>query len=187
MASGRVGKSLIGPLLAVNFVVYLILLGLAGWSLDKYIDGEQDHPHLGGNPSTTFLLTFALIGGMIGACSLFAGLMHLRAWHGSTLASASSSAFISWAVTALAFGYPHFFLIPSTHISFSCTEYELHPSLHFNEISCFLSLDILVQSGMQADHPGRTQRETFANIGSFYHNFNTEPVAIPTATACWHV
>lgn len=104
MASGRVGKSLIGPLLAVNFVVYLILLGLAGWSLDKYIDGEQDHPHLGGNPSTTFLLTFALIGGMIGACSLFAGLMHLRAWHGSTLASASSSAFISWAVTALAFG-----------------------------------------------------------------------------------
>lgn len=44
MATGRGGKTLIGPLLAVNFVVYLILLGLSGWSLDKYIDGEQDHP-----------------------------------------------------------------------------------------------------------------------------------------------
>lgn len=44
MATGRGGKTLMGPLLAVNFVVYLILLGLSGWSLDKYIDGEQDHP-----------------------------------------------------------------------------------------------------------------------------------------------
>ena len=44
MAVGRGGKSLMGPLLAVNSVVHLIVLGLAGWSLDKYIDGEQDHP-----------------------------------------------------------------------------------------------------------------------------------------------
>ena len=44
MATGRGGRSLMGPLLAVNFVVYLIILGLAGWSLDKYIDGEQNHP-----------------------------------------------------------------------------------------------------------------------------------------------
>ena len=44
MAVGRGGRSLIGPLLIVNFVVYLILLGLAAWSLDKYIDGEQNHP-----------------------------------------------------------------------------------------------------------------------------------------------
>ncbi|KAI5684265.1 hypothetical protein M9H77_05493 [Catharanthus roseus] len=104
MAIGRGGKSLMGPLLAVNFVVYLILLGLAGWSLDKYIDGEQNHPHLGGNPSTLFLLAFALIGGVIGVCSLFAGLMHFRTWRSDTLAGASSSAFISWAVTALALG-----------------------------------------------------------------------------------
>ncbi|CDP02791.1 unnamed protein product [Coffea canephora] len=104
MAVGRGGKSLMGPLLAVNSVVHLIVLGLAGWSLDKYIDGEQDHPHLGGNPSTSFLLVFALIGGVIGACSLFAGLIHLRAWHSDSLAGAASSAFISWTITALAFG-----------------------------------------------------------------------------------
>lgn len=55
MAIGRGGKSLMGPLLAVNFVVYLILLGLAGWSLDKYIDGEQNHPR------EFFLFAFCLV------------------------------------------------------------------------------------------------------------------------------
>lgn len=44
MEVGRGGRSLMKPLLVVNFVVYLIVLGLAAWSLDKYIDGEQDHP-----------------------------------------------------------------------------------------------------------------------------------------------
>lgn len=44
MAVGRDSKDLIGPLLAVNLVFYLIVLGLAGWSVDKYINGEQNHP-----------------------------------------------------------------------------------------------------------------------------------------------
>ena len=46
MAVGRRSRDLIGPLLVVNFVVCLIVLGLAGWSLDKYIDGEQNHPRM---------------------------------------------------------------------------------------------------------------------------------------------
>lgn len=45
-----------GPLLAVNFVVHLIVLGLAGWSLDKYIDGEQDHPRNPLFPSLSYRL-----------------------------------------------------------------------------------------------------------------------------------
>ncbi|EYU44650.1 hypothetical protein MIMGU_mgv1a0155011mg, partial [Erythranthe guttata] len=44
MGNGRGGRKLMGPLLAVNSVVYLILLGLSAWSLDKYIDGHQNHP-----------------------------------------------------------------------------------------------------------------------------------------------
>uniref|UniRef100_A0A3Q7F7P1 Uncharacterized protein n=1 Tax=Solanum lycopersicum TaxID=4081 RepID=A0A3Q7F7P1_SOLLC len=44
MAVGRGGRTLMGPLLVINLVVCLIVLGLAGWSLDKYIDGEQNHP-----------------------------------------------------------------------------------------------------------------------------------------------
>ncbi|ESR44041.1 hypothetical protein CICLE_v10013040mg [Citrus x clementina] len=95
MAIGRVGRGLVSPLLAVNFVVYLIILGLAAWSLNKYINGEQNHPHLGGNTSTWFLLTFALTTGAIGVCSVTAGLMHLRAWRSESLAAASSLAILS--------------------------------------------------------------------------------------------
>ncbi|KAL9158492.1 hypothetical protein ABFS82_08G072500 [Erythranthe guttata] len=104
MGNGRGGRKLMGPLLAVNSVVYLILLGLSAWSLDKYIDGHQNHPHLGGNPSTVFLLVYALIAGIIGLCSVILGFAHLRVWNNTTLASAATSAIISWAVTALAFG-----------------------------------------------------------------------------------
>ncbi|XP_009601672.1 membrane protein PM19L [Nicotiana tabacum] len=104
MANGRGGRSLMGPFLVINFVVYLIILGLAAWSLDKYIDGEQNHPHLGGNTSTSFMLIFALIGGVMGASSMLAGFVHLRKWNTQSLASAASSAIISWAITALAFG-----------------------------------------------------------------------------------
>ncbi|KAL0378083.1 UNVERIFIED_CONTAM: Membrane protein PM19L [Sesamum radiatum] len=104
MAYGRGGRRLMGPLLAVNSVVYMILLGLAGWSLDKYIDGQQNHPHLGGNPSTIFLLIYALIAGVIGACSVFLGFAHLRVWNNVSLATAATSATIAVAVTALAFG-----------------------------------------------------------------------------------
>ncbi|KAL8476596.1 hypothetical protein ACS0TY_029044 [Phlomoides rotata] len=98
------GRRLMGPLLMVNSVVCLILLGLAGWSLNKYIDGHQNHPHLGGNPSTIFLLVYALIAGAIGGGAVLSGYIHLRVWSNVSLATATTSAIISWAVTALAFG-----------------------------------------------------------------------------------
>ncbi|XP_021815743.1 uncharacterized protein LOC110758247 [Prunus avium] len=104
MAVGRIGRGLMSPLIAVNLVVHLIMLGLAGWSLDKYINGEQNHPHLGGNPSTSFVLISALIAGVV-ACSMLNGWMHLRIWGTDSLAAASSSAIIAQAIIALAFGF----------------------------------------------------------------------------------
>ncbi|KZV53870.1 hypothetical protein F511_00136 [Dorcoceras hygrometricum] len=104
MAIGNGGRRLMGPLLTVNFVVYLIVVGLAGWSLDKYIDGEQNHPHLGGNPSTIFLVIFALIAGTMGLCSVFQGYMQVRVWNSVGLASAATSTAISLGITALSFG-----------------------------------------------------------------------------------
>ncbi|XP_016555185.1 membrane protein PM19L isoform X2 [Capsicum annuum] len=83
MAVGRGGRSLMGPFLVINLVVYLIVLGLAGWSLDKYIDGEQNHPR---------------------ASSMLPGFVHLHKWTSQSLATAASSAIISWIMTALAFG-----------------------------------------------------------------------------------
>ncbi|KAI6670518.1 hypothetical protein NL676_005403 [Syzygium grande] len=69
------GRDLTGPLLVVNLVVFLIILGLAGWSLDKYIDDEQTHPR--GNPSTNFMLMFAHLSGVLGICSVLSGFAHL--------------------------------------------------------------------------------------------------------------
>lgn len=60
---------------------------------------------LGGNPSTIFLLVYALIAGVIGECSVILGFAYLRVWNNASLAGAATSAIISWAVTALAFGY----------------------------------------------------------------------------------
>ncbi|XP_049357380.1 RHOMBOID-like protein 9, chloroplastic [Solanum verrucosum] len=65
---------------------------------------QYSDPYLGGNPSTSFMLIFALIGGVMGASSMLAGFFHLRKWTSHSLASAASSAIISWAITALAFG-----------------------------------------------------------------------------------
>ncbi|KAK1440606.1 hypothetical protein QVD17_06435 [Tagetes erecta] len=105
MEVGKIGRGLMVPMMIANFVVYVIVVALAAWSIDKYIDGQQNHPNLGGNPSTTYMLEFGLLGGATGLCSLVIGIMHHRAWRSTSLASASSSAFISWAITAIAFGF----------------------------------------------------------------------------------
>ncbi|KAL6633600.1 hypothetical protein ACP70R_026271 [Stipagrostis hirtigluma subsp. patula] len=103
MAAAAAGRRYIGPLLCVNLVVHGAVLGLAGWSLNKFIDREA-HRHLGGNTSTGYLLVFSLVAGVVGACSVLPGLVHVRAWRGGSLASAVSTGLVSWALTALAFG-----------------------------------------------------------------------------------
>lgn len=57
------------------------------------------------------MLMFALIAGAIGECSVLIGFTHLRAWRSDSLATAASSAIISWAITALAFGYVSILLL----------------------------------------------------------------------------
>lgn len=64
---------------------------------------------LGGNPSTSFMLVYALLAGAVGLCSLLSGLVHLRAWRSDSLASATSLSTLSLAITAIAFGYFHSF------------------------------------------------------------------------------
>ncbi|CAN0928912.1 Membrane protein PM19L [Linum grandiflorum] len=102
------GRGLMSPMLIVNLVVLFIVLGLAAWSLDKYINGQQNHPHLGGNESTILMLLYALIAGAVGAASTLFGFIHLRSWTTRSLASASSLALFSWALAALSFGYFNF-------------------------------------------------------------------------------
>ncbi|XP_010909782.1 membrane protein PM19L-like [Elaeis guineensis] len=103
MATGMAARGFLGPLLSVNLAMYIVVLGLAGWSLDKF-DDQEAHRHLGGNTSTSYLLIFSLTAGAMGSCSVLAGLLHIRAWRSDSLASAVSSALVSSALTALSFG-----------------------------------------------------------------------------------
>ncbi|KAL8472559.1 hypothetical protein ACS0TY_029675 [Phlomoides rotata] len=153
MAYGRDGRRLMGPLLMVNSVVCLILLGLAGWSLNKYIDGHQNHPHLGGNPSTIFLLVYALIAGAIGGGAVLSGYIHLRVWSNVSLATATTSAIISWAVTALAFGLVCETGLFASRLQWEDTEQTLEAFVALSGLSQLLYL-LLLHAGMFSSRYG---------------------------------
>lgn len=97
-------KGMMMAVLVVELVILILILGLASWSLDMYIDGRQNHPHLGGNAATNYMLIFALLGGTTGVASIIVGYSHYRAWKVETMAAAASSAAIAWAMMGLAFG-----------------------------------------------------------------------------------
>lgn len=102
---GNIGKSVAGPLLFLNLVLYVIVIGFAGWSINRYINGQTYHPSLGGNGATTFFLTFAILASVLGVLSKFIGSTHIRFWRSDSLAAAGSLSIVAWAVTALAFGF----------------------------------------------------------------------------------
>ncbi|KAK4425377.1 Membrane protein PM19L [Sesamum alatum] len=98
-------RSMAAPLLFLNLLMYLIVLGFASWCLNRYINGQTAHPSKhGGNGATGHFLTFAMLAAVLGIVSKIAGGNHLRAWRNDSLAAACSSSIVAWAVTALAFG-----------------------------------------------------------------------------------
>ncbi|GAB2266711.1 Membrane protein pm19l [Dionaea muscipula] len=99
-----VGRNVAGPLLFLNLVMYLIVLGFASWCLNRFINGQTHHPSFGGNGATFFFLTFAILASVLGVASKLAGANHIRAWRSDSLASAATSSLVAWAVTALAMG-----------------------------------------------------------------------------------
>ncbi|GAB4843678.1 Membrane protein pm19l [Ancistrocladus abbreviatus] len=99
-----VGRNVAAPLLFLNLVMYLIVMGFASWCLNRFINAQTYHPSFGGNGATMFFLTFAILAAVVGVASKLGGANHIRAWRSDSLASAASSAMIAWAVTALAMG-----------------------------------------------------------------------------------
>ncbi|XP_022559226.1 membrane protein PM19L isoform X2 [Brassica napus] len=81
-----VGRNIAAPLLFLNLIMYLIVLGFASWCLNRYINGQTNHPTV------------------IGIASKLAGANHIRFWRNDSLAAAGSSSIVAWAVTALAMG-----------------------------------------------------------------------------------
>ncbi|XP_044487482.1 membrane protein PM19L [Mangifera indica] len=99
-----VGRNIAAPLLFLNMIMYLIVLGFASWCLNRFINGQTNHPSFGGNGATMFFLIFSISAAVIGVTSKLVGAYHIRAWRSDSLASAGSSSLVAWALTALAFG-----------------------------------------------------------------------------------
>ncbi|KAJ7548618.1 hypothetical protein O6H91_07G019500 [Diphasiastrum complanatum] len=104
------------PLLILNFCMYMIVLGIAGWAINRAIDFGQTNvvnPTRGvvtvtrypvGNAATPYFIITALIAGVVGIASLLTGAAHIALWRSESLAAAASSALIAWLLTLLAFG-----------------------------------------------------------------------------------
>ncbi|KAF9609567.1 hypothetical protein IFM89_023902 [Coptis chinensis] len=99
-----VGRNIAAPLLFLNLVMYILVLGFASWSLNRFINGQTNNYSFGGNGATMFFLIFSILAAVVGVVSKLAGGNHIRAWRNDSLAAAASSALIAWAITALAFG-----------------------------------------------------------------------------------
>ncbi|KAM1610470.1 hypothetical protein ACFXTN_020868 [Malus domestica] len=99
-----VGRNVAAPLLFLNLIMYLIIVGFASWCLNRFINGQTNHPSFGGNGATMFFLIFSILAGVMGIASKLAGANHIRAWRSDSLAAAGSSAIVAWALTALALG-----------------------------------------------------------------------------------
>ncbi|XP_068325505.1 membrane protein PM19L-like [Pyrus communis] len=118
-------KPVAGLLLALNFCMYVIVLGIGGWAMNRAIDhgfvigpGFDLPAHFSpiyfpmGNAATGFFVTFALLAGVVGVASAISGINHLRSWTYESLPSAATAATIAWTLTLLA-------------MSFGCKEIEL--------------------------------------------------------------
>ncbi|TVU44254.1 hypothetical protein EJB05_03690 [Eragrostis curvula] len=99
-----IGRTMIAPLLVLNLIMYIVVIGFASWNLNHFINGQTNYPGVAGNGATFYFLVFAILAGVVGAASKLAGIHHVRSWHGNSLATSAASALIAWAITALAFG-----------------------------------------------------------------------------------
>jgi len=117
MAAAGGAKPLAGMVLVLNFCMYLIVCGTAGWAINEAIKhdimtGEGiplPNPFWAvyfpmGNAATGFMVIFALIAGVVGAGSCLSGIHHIMSWKHESLAAAASGAMTAWSLTLLAMG-----------------------------------------------------------------------------------
>ncbi|CAF2251603.1 hypothetical protein HID58_030382 [Brassica napus] len=117
--AGEQMKPVASLLLVLNFCMYVIVLGIGGWAMNRAIDHgfEIAGPDLKlpahfspiyfpmGNAATGFFVVFALLAGVVGAASTISGLSHIRSWTAGSLPAAAAAATIAWTLTVLAMGF----------------------------------------------------------------------------------
>jgi Mn2+/Fe2+ NRAMP family transporter len=99
------GRLLAAPLLLFNLACSIIILGLAGYYLDKYISnpGALTGAGFGGNGATLFLVIFSIIAAMLAIAAYLACLHHLRVWTAESGAAASAVSWVAWLLLIVAF------------------------------------------------------------------------------------
>lgn len=103
-ALGR--RNVAGPLLLLNLVLYVFMMGFASWALNSFVDGHHKQYYSPG-PRDEAALQFiqsALLAAVVGAAAKAATAFHARAWRPQGLAAAAALGTVAWAATALAFG-----------------------------------------------------------------------------------
>ncbi|XP_059289595.1 membrane protein PM19L-like [Lycium ferocissimum] len=111
-------KPVASLLLVLNFCMYAVILGIAGWAMNFAIDngfiigqGFELPAHFSpiyfpmGNAATGFFVVFSLIAGVVGVASVLSGIDHIRRWNFDSLPAAASAATIAWSLTLLAMGF----------------------------------------------------------------------------------
>ncbi|KAK7264548.1 hypothetical protein RJT34_32157 [Clitoria ternatea] len=117
MASGG-SKSVALILLALNIVLYFVVLVIASWAVNHGIQRSRESAsvlsfpvHLFpiyfpmGNMATGFFVIFSLIAGVVGFTTSVTGLHNIFQWDGPSLHAAAISSLTTWALTILAMGF----------------------------------------------------------------------------------
>ncbi|KAI3764171.1 hypothetical protein L2E82_14174 [Cichorium intybus] len=111
-------RSVATLLMFLNISMYIVLLGLGGWAMNRAIDhgfiigqGFDLPAHFSpiyfpmGNAATGFFVTFSLITGVVGVASSIVGFDFIRSWNSDGRPAAASAAIIAWALTLLSMGF----------------------------------------------------------------------------------
>ncbi|KAJ3679988.1 hypothetical protein LUZ60_016266 [Juncus effusus] len=103
--AGSAVRDLSAPLMVINLILYITVIGYASWDLNHFINGQSNLPDVGGNQATVYFLQFAILASVVGVASSLANANHINSWRSDTLPLAASSTSIAWAITSLAFGF----------------------------------------------------------------------------------
>nr|XP_043626651.1 membrane protein PM19L-like [Erigeron canadensis] len=111
-------RSVASFLMILNFAMYVTLLGLGGWAMNRAIDhgfiigsGFALPAHFSpiyfpmGNAATGFFVTFSLIAGVVGVASIIASIDNIRSWGSEGRPAAASAALVAWGLTLLSMGF----------------------------------------------------------------------------------
>ncbi|XP_020228813.1 membrane protein PM19L [Cajanus cajan] len=117
MASGG-SKSVASILLALNLVLYFIVVVIASWAVNHGIQRSRETASVlslpahifpiyfpMGNMTTGFFVVLSLIAGVVGFITSLTGLHNIFQWNAPNLHAAAMSSLTTWALTLLAMGF----------------------------------------------------------------------------------